>query len=190
MDSMHRDAISALQNQDVDLAKDAVDRDQDVDRLYWMAVKQYNLILKDRSLAGKLGVDIYESMSLTLVARIIERIGDHAERLADNAILAAEKGIEMRETEKIKKLSDGVIEILNETIEAFFISDTKRANEAIDRAEVLAEDCERLKGELQASSRSDAVIKTTILDSIARTAMYSTDIGETAINDAMRLQKD
>ncbi len=190
VDSMHRDAIAAVQARDAGLAKDVIDRDQDVDRLYWMAVKQYNLIQKDRSLAERIGVDIYESMSLMLVARLIERIGDHAERIAKNALLAIEERIKPEEVEEIRELSDTAIDALNETIDAFFSIDTERANAAIDQAEALAEDCEKLRKELQAFNGADAVIKTTILDSILRTAMYSTDVAEIAINEAMRLQKE
>ncbi len=55
---------------DADLAQDIVERDADVDRLYWMAVKQYNLILKDRKLSEKIGVDIFEGMNLMIIARV------------------------------------------------------------------------------------------------------------------------
>ena len=105
VNSMHKDAIIALREGDEALAKDVIDRDTDVDRLYWMAVKQYNMILKDRKLSEKIGVDIFEGMSLMLVARGIERIGDHAEKIANNALMMAKASGTLANLDEIVKLS-------------------------------------------------------------------------------------
>jgi len=186
VDSMHRDAISAFGEGDLDLAKDVLDRDQDVDRLYWMTVKQYNLIQKDRSLADKIGVDIYDSMSLMLVARMMERIGDHAEKIARHAMGQEGKKVSGKDYTAIKELSEESLDILTKAVESFFLRDIAASNTAIDRAEELAGQAERLMPELQAGLGKAAVTKTSILDSVIRTIMYSTDIAELAINDGMR----
>ncbi len=186
VDSMHRDAIIAFDDGDLDLAQDVIDRDQDVDRLYWMTVKQYNLIQKDRSLAERIGVDIYESMSLMLVARMMERIGDHAEKIAKHAITQAEKKPTERDLGAIIKMSNEALDILTKSVESFFLRDIAASNETIDRAEGLAHQAEMLIPELQAQTNKGAVTKTSVLDSVIRTIMYSTDIAELAINDGMR----
>src|SRR5437867_3421075 len=41
--AMHEDALEALRTHDEALARDVAQRDQDVDRLYWMVAKQYNI---------------------------------------------------------------------------------------------------------------------------------------------------
>src|SRR2546430_9590732 len=41
--AMHEDAIAALRTRDDALARDVAQRDQDVDRLYWMVAKQYSI---------------------------------------------------------------------------------------------------------------------------------------------------
>src|SRR3989475_9013670 len=41
--AIHEDALEALRTHDEALAKDVAQRDQDVDRLYWMVAKQYNV---------------------------------------------------------------------------------------------------------------------------------------------------
>ncbi|MEM2979355.1 MAG: phosphate uptake regulator PhoU, partial [Methanomassiliicoccales archaeon] len=78
--SMHADAIKSLKDGDYDLAMDVIERDREIDRLYWMVVKQYNLILRDRYLADKMGIDVFDGMDYVVTARGIERIGDHAEK--------------------------------------------------------------------------------------------------------------
>jgi phosphate uptake regulator len=189
VDSMHKDAITALKDADVALARDVIDRDADVDRLYWMAVKQYNLILKDRKLSERIGVDVFEGMSLTMVARMIERIGDHAEKIAHNATQAAAPGKPMSGTEEIGKLSAQAIKILDASMEAYFRKDIKSANQIIDMGERLVQQCQEMDVLGRAPSNGSVIVRTSVLDSIARTAMYATDIAEIAINGAMRLDE-
>jgi phosphate uptake regulator len=184
--SMHRDAVLALTSLDEELADDVMDRDPDVDRLFWMASKQYNLILKDRRLAEKLGVDIFYGMSLMLVARGVERIGDHAEKIAKNAVIAIRAGKPFGDIEEIVRHSESSLSILDSAMQALFKHDIEGANLAIDAGEKLVEEVERLYSTMQSPSKALTVAKTSILDSITRTTMYAADIAEIAINNAMR----
>lgn len=185
--SMHSDAMVAFVEGDVDLARDIIERDADVDRLYWMAVKQYNLIIKDRKLAEKIGIDIYEGMNLVLVARIIERIGDHAEKIAKNAEAAAELGEHIQEIDLMRSFSKESLGVLEKAIEAYFLKNIKNANTVIDKGEDLVGRCEMLSARLRSQHEPAAVVSTSVLDSIIRTTMYAMDVAEIAINGAMKL---
>lgn len=186
VDSMHRDAMTAYIEKDNELAEDVIDRDQDVDRLYWMTVKQFNLIQKDRSLAEKVGVNIFESMSLMLVARMMERIGDHAEKIAKNAIAQEEAKYTERDLKALSDISHEALEVLKKSVETFFLRDVPGANDIIDRAEELAHRAGALLPDRPAHNSKGAVTMTSVLDSVIRTIMYSTDIAELAINEGMR----
>ena len=66
---------------------------------------------------------------------------------------------------------------------SFFSRDVNKANKVIDSADELSE---RIK-ETSYSSQNDFTAEVmSILDSVSRVAMYSADIAELAINDAMR----
>jgi phosphate uptake regulator len=188
VDSMHKDAIASLRDGDDELAQDVIDRDADVDRLYWMAVKQYNLILRDRKLSEKIGVDIYDGMSLMLVARGIERIGDHAEKIANNSILLAKSSNKIGDLKEIGDLSDHAIKTLDMAMQAFFLKDIAAANDIIDQGDELVLRCQELGSNPRASGNASTVVRTSVLDSITRTAMYAMDIAEVAINGAMRIE--
>ena len=185
VNSMHKDAMEAFKDADVDMAHDIIDRDGDVDRLYWMAVKQYNLIIKDRKLGERIGVDVYEGMNLMLVARGIERIGDHAEKIAKNVIIAAESNVKMDGLESILEMSAKSLDILDRSINAFFLKDISAANTAIDAGYLLVQNLEKLTTQIRMPTDRAAVVATNVVDSIIRTAMYSMDISEIAINGAM-----
>jgi len=186
VDSMHSDAIIAFESKDSSLARDVMDRDSEVDRLYWMVTKQYNMMIEDRNLAERIGVDAYEGISYVLLARVLERIGDHAERIAKNTLTAISARKLTGKNEEIAGLSISSLKILKESMDAFFAWDIEAANMAIDKGNVLVQDCENLRPKIRASSGMEAVVKTTVLDSIMRTAMLAMDIAEIAINGAMR----
>ena len=187
VDSMHKDAIVSLKDGDEALAQDVIDRDTDVDRLYWMAVKQYNLILKDRKLSEKIGVDIYEGMSFMLVARGIERIGDHAEKIANNSIILAKAGNKITDLKEICDSSEKAVKILDLAMQAFFLKDIGSANDIIDKGDELVQHCQDLGGNARMPTNVSTVVRTSVLDSIIRTTMYAMDIAEVAINGAMRM---
>jgi len=185
--SMHKDAILALKETDLSLAEDVIDRDADVDRLYWMAVKQYNMILKDRKLSEKIGVDIFEGLNLMLVARGIERIGDHAEKIASNTVIAINAKVEISNQDEIGKLSASAISILDKAMEAFFLKNIDTANLIIDQGMELVQKGQDLNTNTRMPANVAAMVKTFVIDSINRTTMLAMDIAEIAINAAMRL---
>ncbi len=187
--SMHVDAVEALRVEDRGLAKDVVDRDTDVDRLYWMAVKQNNLIARDRRLGDRMGLDIFESNDLMLVARGIERIGDHAVRIARNALLRAEEEEKLGAGDRIKELSIEAMGILGRGMDALFRKDIEEANEVIDTGREVVRHCEKFGQGLRTEDSREAIITNMVLDSIIRSTMYGIDIAEIAINGAMRKGK-
>lgn len=185
VDSMHRDAMVAYSEGDAELAKDVLERDQDVDRLYWMTVKQHALIMDDRRLAKRLGVDVHGSLSLLLAARILERVGDHAEKIAQQALGAA--GEEKPPTvAEMREFSSRAVEMLKQAVESFFIQDVVMANAVIDESRGTLEEGGKLQPRLQGTGGKGTMSRTAVMDSLVRTIMYATDVAEIAINDAMR----
>jgi Phosphate uptake regulator len=83
--SMHIDAIDAFIAHDSDLITDVIERDNDVDRLFWLIARQTNMILHNVHLSRKMNMNISEMLPHFQVARIIERVGDHSVRIALNA---------------------------------------------------------------------------------------------------------
>ncbi|MFP4545320.1 MAG: PhoU domain-containing protein, partial [Methanomassiliicoccales archaeon] len=84
--SMHQTAISVLKSHDEETVKEVKDRDDEVDRLYWLVAKQHNCVLKDASFADSIGATPQEATGHLLIARSLERIADHATRIAHNAL--------------------------------------------------------------------------------------------------------
>lgn len=184
--SMHADAVEALRVEDRGLAEDVIDRDTDVDRLYWMAVKQNTMIARDRRLGERMGLDIFQSNDLMLVARGIERIGDHAVRISRNALLSAEDEEKLAAADQIKALSADSMKVLEKGMDSLFRKNIDQANAVIDEGKEVVRLCEKLGKELRTDDSREAIITHMVLDSIIRSTMYAVDIAEIAINGAIR----
>jgi phosphate uptake regulator len=178
---MHRDAIVSLQTQDSEFAKDVESRDNEVDKFYWLIAKQYNIIMNDLFFADKMGVKPQEVLGYLLVARSIERIADHAKKLASNA-----KNIKAN-IEIISKISDTSEQIMKEfdqAINAFNRNKFDYANDVVNKTRSLGELTKNLTQEIFTLKDSAMTIVSLayIVDSLERTRAYVLDIAEIAIN--------
>ena len=73
--------VTDLKEGDEKLAHDVITRDGEVDRLNWLVARQYNLLLRDIRLAETMNTTRERATNYLLIARIIERIGDHGSRM-------------------------------------------------------------------------------------------------------------
>ena len=81
--NMHEDAIAALETHNKELAQDVIVRDMDADRLNWLIARQTNMIMQNASLSRKMEISQSLAMHYYMLSRIIERVGDHAVRIAE-----------------------------------------------------------------------------------------------------------
>jgi phosphate uptake regulator len=178
---MHRDAITALQTQDVELSEDVESRDNEVDKFYWMIAKQYNLVMNDIFFADKMKVKPQEVLGYLLIARSIERIADHAKKLANNA-KHINKKIEI--IDKIVECSQTIMKEFDEAMNAFNRNKFDHANEVINKTKELGKITQELNQEIFSLKIPAMTIVSLayIIDSLERTRAYVLDIAETAIN--------
>jgi len=125
--SMHRDAVKALVEGDVHLAKSIVVRDDEVNRLYFLLVRILRTIVQNPSLSEKLGVRPIECLDYRLVASMVEAIGDECVRMAMKITELKDTKI----TEDLKKLfvdfHATCFEAHENSLKAFFSGDINLA---------------------------------------------------------------
>jgi phosphate uptake regulator len=180
--SMHVDAMTALTKGDTELAKDVIVRDGDVNRLDWMIAKQYNLILNNTEIAKGAGVTSEKSLNLMLISRIIERIGDHATKIAESIKPLEGSDIGEDIAGEIAHSSDIALKILDKSMNAFFSEDLNEANDTIDMSTKLNRASDSLMRKIRNHEGEDVVPLASIIESVRRTGLYATDISEIAIN--------
>ena len=183
--AMLEDAVLALKNRDQTLARDVSLRDQDVDRLYWMVAKQYHLA--HTSPPGTVERPAESGIhSHRLVAKLLERVGDHAERIASTFdVLVGEKDLDPKLIKEIEAANVSATAILDKAFSALMSGDIDAANEAIDARVAHQKLIDALSHHAASKKGEELLALGAIVDSLSRTASYATDIAEQAINLAV-----
>ena len=83
---MHRDAVTALVEGDVHLAKNVVARDDEVNRLYFLLVRSLRTVVQNPGLSEKLGVFPIDCLDYRLMASLVESIGDRSVQIAGKVV--------------------------------------------------------------------------------------------------------
>lgn len=179
---MHEDTMRALQNKDYNLAEDALTRDNDVDRLNWLVARQYNIMLQNVSIAGKIDITISMASTCFLISRIIERIGDHIVRIAQNVQKLINCNLNNQTINYIFSTSNLSLDIFNKSMESFFKKDIKASNETIESVEKLELLCEEINAIALKQKGNIAIHVGYVAESIRRIGEYAEDISENVIN--------
>jgi len=180
--SMLEDVMRALRDHDLELAKDVIQRDNEVDRFYLLTLRQLKAAIEDPHLSEKIGIKRpRECLGYRLATKSMERIGDHAERIAQN-IIKLDHGVD--ESDLIFKMGVHVRNVFADAVRSLSENDVKHANRVIANAKKAV----NAGGSLAKKNRknADPCISGTevrsIIESLQRISEYSTDIAEVSIN--------
>ncbi len=182
--AMIDDSVTALQNGNGTLAHDVEQRDQDVDRLYWMVAKRY--VVPGQGPANGSGHSPAAIHAHQLVAKLLERIGDHAVRIAGTfPVLCPKRGIDPKLALELTNAKASAISILDRSFNSLISGDIDAANEAIDSLPQHQKLIDELLHKVATRKGEELLALGTVVNSVARTASYASDVAEQAINLAM-----
>ena len=137
--SMHKDAIRALKDKDLSLAADITHRENEANKIYWLAIRQLVAATFDRSLIQNAGLHgARDPADYRAIAAKNEARADCAEDIAKNLLALGKKEIGNAELRKVIQLGELAYEAAHGACEAFFKKDMLSANnavEAVDRFE-------------------------------------------------------
>ncbi|MDD2666419.1 MAG: phosphate uptake regulator PhoU [Methanocellales archaeon] len=180
--SIQKDSIRALQG-DIELARDVIQRDDDVDRFYLLIVRQLKAALRDPELAKKIGIRRpRDCMAYRLIIKSMERIADHAEKIARDAIQIGYLNPEIYT--EISGLSELVHKVFDLSLESLSKRDLKTANRAIAESQEVANLATMISNRIFKTSLSitEQTCLRSVLESLRRMVEYGADIAEIVIN--------
>lgn len=186
--AMQEEAFATLQDPNPDLLSSLKDRDDEVDRLYWLVSKQYHAMLRDGSYAAKMDLTATQALNFLLAARLIERTADHADRIATHALALQRTRAVEAFLPRIEKEARRAAELFREAIQTFIKRDPKKANAVIEAANQFSRNLEKMLKEAAALGGEPVSHLAFILESIGRTAAYAADVGEVAFNHKVASQ--
>lgn len=179
--SMHRDAMSALGENDHELARTIIQTDDEVDRFSFYIIRLLKYAVGDSRVLKEIGLKTArDCLGYRLILKSVERAADHATSIARNVMTM--KPIDSRLFKKISAMSDFAISIFDESINSLFAKDYKLADEILMRKEAIETyDEEASKEMVLADSETRSTLRL-IRESIRRLAEYGSDIAEIVLN--------
>lgn len=184
--SMQKDAVRACKTVDHDLALDVSQRDDEVDRLYLLISKQFRSILCGGGMPDSSETNIEEYHEFRMAASPLERIADHAQKIA-NVAPKLQHPVNDKMMEEIEELNDAYMKLVKQSVEALFEADTSLANQVIDSVDNMRTWVEELHASiLKLESHETMISLGSVVDSLSRIGDLSSNIAEVAINAAIR----
>jgi phosphate uptake regulator len=185
--SMLEDAVTALAEFDEDMARDVVQRDDDVDRLWMVVSRIFRSTLRTPKAAEELGLPREICFDYQSAARQLERIADHATKIA-HLTLNLDEPVPDDVVEAITELYDDAVAVVDSGMDALFLDDsdeaTALANEAREAVQEIDAHARTIDELLRDLDPARAQLLGLIVDSVSRSADYGGNIAETALQKA------
>ena len=179
---MHEDAVNAFETGNKTLAQKVIERDDELDKLNWLVERQSHIVLRDIILCQKMNITLEDASNFQLISKYLERIGDHACKIAENVLKIDYDKIEQTLFEEITKASKLSLELLNKSLDSWLQKNLELANENIESINSLISFCQEIQ--FNRTNASDFAVEIGyIIESIRRTGEYSGDISEIIINN-------
>jgi len=185
--SMLEDALLALRDLDRDLAHDVIQRDDDVDRLWMVVSRIFRATLRTPKASEELGLPREICFDYHSSARQLERIGDHATKIA-HLTLEIDQEVPEDVVVAIEELHDEVVSVIDGGMDALFTDDseeaTRLANDVREQVRKIDQTARGIDELLRELDPAHAQLVGLIVDSVSRTADYGGNIAETALQKA------
>ncbi len=182
---MQSDAMTSFREQNSSIAKDVADRDWEIDRLHWFVNKTVVMALKDPRLLPSMSITLPDCLTYNLVSKTLERIADHAVRIAQVTHIVEGARLPTAPVEELSRLSTEALRQLETAVDTLFSGQVDRANEVIDSASKLVSSRDPELQDIFTRKGRVAVALAYVLESLERTALYASDIAEIALNHAV-----
>jgi phosphate uptake regulator len=136
--AIHNVSMNALLGGRIELAKEALQMENEIDQIYFLVVRQLLLALLDRDIASEIGIESpLHATGNRVAAKALEETADVIVGIAKEAITLSEAGFKMdtNTLQAMQKFSSLVQSIFGKTMKAFLSRDMKLANETLNSVE-------------------------------------------------------
>ena len=181
--SMLNDAILSVREVNLDLAKEVINTDDEVDRFGFYIIRQLKIAIQNEHMLKEMGFgNARNCLGYRLVVKNIERTGDHAAFIAKD-LLEFKKGIKKEILAKIQDMNDFSVSVLDDACLALFKGDYVQAEKTIEKSGEIAK-YEKKVFDSTKSLRDDEEIYRIrrMTENIRRISEYASDIAEIVLN--------
>ncbi len=184
--SMLTDAVRSLVEDDDDLAQDVVERDDDVDRLWFAVARIFRGTLRSPLAAEELGLPREVCFDYHSSARQLERIADHATKIANHSLEL--DPIPEAVGTNLEDLHAEIAAVIEDAMDALFTEDSDAAGRLAHETRAAIREIDgrtrAIDDHLRDLEPSQARLLGLVVDSLSRCGDYGGNIAETALQKA------
>jgi len=186
--SMSNDAILAVKENNLELAQEVINTDDEVDRFGFYIIRQLKIAIQNEHMLKEMGFrNARICLGYRLVVKNIERAGDHATFIAKD-LLEFKKPVKKEILDKIQDMNKFCLSVLDDSCLALFKEDYVHAEQIIEKTFEITKYEKKIRDASKSLKDDEEIYRIRrITESIKRISEYASDIAEIVIN--MNIEK-
>ncbi|MEK6908312.1 MAG: phosphate uptake regulator PhoU [Thermoproteota archaeon] len=186
--SMSNDAILAMRENNLELAQEVINTDDEVDRFGFYIIRQLKIAIQNEHMLKEMGFrNARDCLGYRLVVKNIERTGDHAAFIAKD-VLEFKKPVKKDIVEKIEEMNEFALSVLDDSCLALFKEDYVQAEKTIEKTNEIIKYEKRVRDASKSLKDDEEIYRIRrMTENIRRISEYSSDIAEIVLN--MNIEK-
>lgn len=171
------DASKAYFEGDADLAQDVIERDEEVDRLFFLIVRELRSTIQYSRMSEAMGITPVAALDLRLAAQYIERIAD----LAVDIAARADKPQSGTTVKKIVSIAETVKKMHSDSVSNLFKFDTEKVAWVIAAEKDIIQKIAKLRQEIISEPNGEPHTQLYVVDILLRIGEAAKDIADLAL---------
>ena len=181
--SMSSDAILAVKENNLELAQEVINTDDEVDKFGFYIIRQLKIAIQNEHMLKEMGFrNARNCLGYRLVVKNIERTGDHAAFIAKD-LLEFKKPVKKEILQKLQDMNEFCLSVLDDSCLALFKEDYNGAEKTITKINQIVK-FEKKVTDASKSLKDDEEIYRIrrMTENIRRISEYASDIAEIVLN--------
>jgi phosphate uptake regulator len=192
--SMYEDAMRALKDKDASLAANIMQRENEVNKIYWLTQRQLAAASFDKRIFNRVGLRVASDINFYRAGSTrMWSTATYAVDIANNEIGLGKTSVNDEDLQKIIRLGKMAQEIFSNACEAFFNGDVVLANKTIEALRPFEETREELMKKLGPRIFKDVEVGLRLIDIIRglrRIARYGKTMAELTIENSAAVRNN
>ena len=181
--SMSSDAILAVKENNLDLAQEVINTDDEVDRFGFYIIRQLKIAIQNEHMLKEMGFrNARNCLGYRLVVKNIERTGDHASFIAKD-LLEFKKPVKKEILEKLQDMNKFCLSVLDDSCLALFKEDYGQAEKTIKKTNEIVKYEKKVRDASKSLRDHEEIYRIRrMTENIRRISEYASDIAEIVLN--------
>ena len=186
--SMSSDAILAVKENNLELAQEVINTDDEVDRFGFYIIRQLKIAIQSEHMLKEMGFrNARNCLGYRLIVKNIERTGDHAAFIAKD-LLEFKKSVKKEILQKLHDMNEFCLSVLDDSCLALFKEDYYQAEKTIVKIEQITKFEKKVRDASKSLKDDEEIYRIRrMTENIRRVSEYASDIAEIVLN--MNIEK-